>query len=102
MYQFVEWSRDNHLKLEAYDDYWKGEPEIKNVEFRYIPEFSSRLSAFLSGEVDLFKNIPVDSVAEIENDDNSKIGEASSSRINYVALNTFHDNLFRIKGTSGD
>ncbi|WP_339283735.1 ABC transporter substrate-binding protein [Oceanobacillus sp. FSL K6-3682] len=90
-YQFVEWSRDNHLKLAAYDDYWKGEPEIKNVEFRYIPEFSSRLSAFLSGEVDLFKNIPVDSVAEIENDDNSKIGEASSSRINYVALNTFHD-----------
>jgi len=90
-YEFVEWSRDNHLKLEANDDYWQGTPEIKNLEFRYIPEFSSRLSAFLSGEIDLFKNIPVDSVEEIEKDDDSEIGEVPSSRINYLALNTFYE-----------
>lgn len=86
-YKFVEWSRDNHLKLEAFDDYWKGEPTIKNLEFRYIPEFSARLSAFLSGEIDLFKNIPVDALAEIEKSDTSVVGEVSSSRINYLALN---------------
>lgn len=90
-YKFVEWSRDNHLKLESFDDYWRGTPEIKNLEFRYIPEFSSRLSAIVSGEIDLFKNVPVDSVDQIENDDGLKIEEASSSRINYLALNTFHD-----------
>ncbi|MGP4066169.1 ABC transporter substrate-binding protein [Oceanobacillus sp. M65] len=90
-YKFVEWSRDNFLKLEANEDYWQGEPAIKEVEFRYIPEFSSRMSAFLGGEIDFFKNIPVDSVAEIKNTDNAKIGEVSSARINYLALNTFHD-----------
>lgn len=90
-YQFVEWSRDNYLKLEAFEDYWQGSPAIKNLEFRYIPEFSSRMSAFLSGEIDLFKNIPVDSVAEIEAAENAKIGEVASSRINYLALNTFHE-----------
>lgn len=90
-YQFVEWSRDNYLKLGAFDDYWRGEPAIENVEFRYIPEFSSRMSAFLSGEIDLFKNIPIDSVSEIENAENGKIGQVSSSRMNYIALNTFHD-----------
>lgn len=86
-YKFVEWSRDNYLKLEAYDEYWQGEPEIKNLEFRYIPEFSARLSAFLSGEIDLFKNIPVDALQELEQSDNSEIGEVASSRINYLALN---------------
>ncbi|WP_163969709.1 ABC transporter substrate-binding protein [Oceanobacillus halotolerans] len=90
-YQFVEWSRDNYLQLEAFEDHWRGEPSIKNLEFRYIPEFSSRMSAFLSGEIDLFKNIPVDSVEEIESSDNAKIEEVSSSRINYLTLNTFHD-----------
>ncbi|MFD1037304.1 ABC transporter substrate-binding protein [Virgibacillus byunsanensis] len=90
-YKFVEWSRDNYLKLEAFEDYYKETPEIKNLEFRYIPEFSSRMSAFLSGEIDLFKNIPVDSVEEIKNAENSKVEEVSSSRINYLALNTFHD-----------
>ncbi|MBP3040834.1 hypothetical protein J9303_15190, partial [Bacillaceae bacterium Marseille-Q3522] len=90
-YKFAEWSRDNYLKLEANDDYWQGAPAIKNLEFRYIPEFSSRMSAFLSGEIDLFKNIPVDSVSEIENADDAVLGEVSSSRINYLALNTFHE-----------
>ena len=90
-YKFVEWSRDNYLKLEAFDDYWNGKPAIKNLEFRYIPEFSSRLSAFLSGEVDLFKNVPVDSVDKIKNDEASKVEEVASARINYLALNTFYD-----------
>ncbi|HLS20505.1 MAG TPA: ABC transporter substrate-binding protein [Bacillota bacterium] len=90
-YKFVEWSRDNHLKLEAFEDYWLGEPAIKHLEFRYIPEFSSRLSAFLSGEIDMFKNVPVDTVEEIKNAENSKVAEVSSSRRNYVALNTFYD-----------
>ena len=90
-YQFVEWSRDNYLKLEAFEDYWQGSPEIKNVEFRYIPEFSARLSAFLSGEIDMFKNVPVDTVPEIENAENSQVAEVASSRRNYLALNTFYD-----------
>ncbi|MEH7308533.1 ABC transporter substrate-binding protein [Neobacillus drentensis] len=90
-YKFVEWSRDNYLKLEAFEDYWQGTPKIKKLEFRYIPEFSSRLSAFFSGEIDMFKNIPVDSVEKIKNDSNSKIEEVASSRINYLALNTFYD-----------
>ncbi|GAA0318961.1 glutathione ABC transporter substrate-binding protein [Bacillus carboniphilus] len=90
-FKFVEWERDQYLKLEANEDYWNGAPTIKHVTFRYIPEFSSRLAAFLSGEIDLFKNIPVDSVARVENDENSEIGMIGSSRINYVALNTFYD-----------
>ncbi|WP_342566728.1 ABC transporter substrate-binding protein [Psychrobacillus sp. FSL K6-4046] len=90
-YKFEEWSRDNFLRLVANEDYWKGTPSIKNVEFRYIPEFSSRLSAFLSGEVDIFKNIPVDSVEKIKSDDGSKIEEVPSARINYLALNNFYD-----------
>ncbi|GGG24389.1 ABC transporter substrate-binding protein [Lysinibacillus alkalisoli] len=90
-YKFEEWSRDNYLKLVAFDDYWQGAPKIKAIEFRYIPEFSSRLSTFLSGEIDLFKNVPVDSVEKVKAGDNAKIEEVASSRINYLALNTFYD-----------
>jgi peptide/nickel transport system substrate-binding protein len=90
-YKFKEWLRDERLVLEANNEYWKGEPQIKSLTFRYIPEFSSRLSAFLSGEIHLFKNIPVDAVEKVESDDNSKISEVASSRINYLALNNFYD-----------
>jgi peptide/nickel transport system substrate-binding protein len=90
-YKFVEWQRDQFLKLAVNEDYWKGTPTIKTVTFRYIPEFSTRLSAFLSGEIDLFKNIPVDAVERVESDEHSKIDMIGSSRINYVAMNTFYD-----------
>jgi peptide/nickel transport system substrate-binding protein len=89
-YKFKEWVRDDHLTLEANNDYWKGKPSIKKVTFRYIPEFSSRLSSFLSGEINLFKNVPVDSVDKVKNDPNSKIESVGSSRINYLALNNLH------------
>ncbi|GAA0371628.1 ABC transporter substrate-binding protein [Bacillus horti] len=90
-YEFDQWQRDEYLILTANDQYWKGEPQIKQVTFRYISEFSARLSAFLSGDVHLFKNVPVDSVANIENDDQSKIEMIGSSRINYLALNNFYE-----------
>ncbi|MGE8204736.1 ABC transporter substrate-binding protein [Heyndrickxia sp. NPDC080065] len=87
-YKLKEWVRDDHLTLVANNDYWDGKPSIKEATFRYIPEFSSRLSAFLSGEIDLFKNIPVDSVENVKNNANSKVESIGSSRINYLALNT--------------
>jgi peptide/nickel transport system substrate-binding protein len=90
-YKFDEWARGQYLRLVANEDYWRGEPAIKTLTFRYIPEFSARLSAFLSGEVDLFKNVPVDSVEVVKNNEESKIEMIGSSRINYVALNTFYD-----------
>ena len=82
-YTFVDWSRDNYLKLKAFDGYWKGKPAIEEVEFKIIPEFSARMSAFMSGEIHLFKNIPVDSVSQFGEDE---IGQVSSARINYLAL----------------
>lgn len=90
-YQFVDWERDQNFKMEAFDDYWDGEPQIKDVEFKVMPEYSSRLAAFLSGEVDLFNNIPVDSIDEIESSENGKIESVSSARIFYLALNNDYE-----------
>ncbi|RTR36390.1 hypothetical protein EKG37_02200 [Robertmurraya yapensis] len=87
-YTFVDWSRDNYLKLKANEDYWQGKPKIEEVEFRIIPEFSARMSAFMSGEIHLFKNIPVDSVEQFESDE---VKQVSSSRINYLALSNLVD-----------
>ncbi|TGU83150.1 ABC transporter substrate-binding protein, partial [Mesorhizobium sp. M00.F.Ca.ET.186.01.1.1] len=58
-YKFDKWTRDDSLKLVANEEYWQGAPSIKRVTFRIIPEFSARLSAFLGGEIHLFKNVPV-------------------------------------------
>ncbi|KZE47519.1 hypothetical protein AV540_19170 [Brevibacillus parabrevis] len=96
-YKFDKWTRDDSLKLVANEEYWQGAPSIKRVTFRIIPEFSARLSAFLGGEIHLFKNVPVDSVERVKSSENGKIELVGSSRINYLALNTFYDGPLKDK-----
>ncbi|MFC5602476.1 ABC transporter substrate-binding protein [Sporosarcina koreensis] len=86
-YKFVEMVRDQSFKMEAFDDYWGGELAIKEVNFRVIPEFSSRLSAFLAGEIDLLNNLPVDSIAKVKESNLGTIESVSSARVIYLGLN---------------
>lgn len=56
-YEFVEWNRGNSIVLRANPDYWGEQPEIQEVQFRFIEEFGTRLSSLLAGEVDLITNL---------------------------------------------
>lgn len=86
-YKFVEMVRDQSFKMEAFEDYWGGDLAIQTVNYRVIPEFSSRLSAFLAGEIDLLNNLPVDSIDKIEESDLGEIETVSSARVIYLGLN---------------
>ncbi|MDI3342054.1 MAG: ABC transporter substrate-binding protein [Sphaerobacter sp.] len=85
-FKFKEWVRDEHLLLEQNPDYWRGPVAVKELEFRYIPEFASRLSALLAGEVDIIKDVPVDAIERVNSSGVARAIEIPSSRINYVAL----------------
>lgn len=56
-YKFDSWSRGSSIALTANPDYWGGAPAVAEVEFRFIPEFGTRLASLLSGEVDLITNL---------------------------------------------
>lgn len=96
-YQFVEMVRDQSFKMEAFEDYWDGKPEVETINFRVIPEFSARLSAFLSSEIDLLNNLPVDSIDKITDSDIGKIESVSSARVIYLGLNNMNDGPFTNK-----
>lgn len=99
-YKFDKWERHQYLRLVGNENYWKGKPSIKQVTFKYIPEFSGRLAAFLSGEVDLIGNVPVESIDTIKKDTKSRIESVSTVNIVYVALNTFYDGPLKDKKSS--
>jgi peptide/nickel transport system substrate-binding protein len=83
---FNEWVRDEYLLLDRNPDYWKHDVQVDQVEFRYIPEFSSRLAALLAGEIEIVKDVPVDDVERVDDSDDARIESVPSSRVNYVAL----------------
>ena len=50
-FRFVEWVKDDHITLEAFDDYWRGRPTLDRLIFKVIPDPASRLLALETGEV---------------------------------------------------
>ena len=85
-FKFVEWKRDERLVLDRNPDYWQGPADVSRVTFRFIPEFSARLAALLSGEIDIMKDVPPQTVEVIEKSGRAKLRATVSSRINYLAL----------------
>src|SRR5438093_5029120 len=85
-FRFVEWKRDERLVLERNPDYWQGPADVSRVTFRFIPEFSARMAALLSGEIDIMKDVPPHAVEAIEKSGRATLRATVSSRINYLAL----------------
>lgn len=52
-WKFAEYQPQQFVRLEAHEDYFRGEPEIKEIIYRYIPSDSSRDLALQAGEVDM-------------------------------------------------
>lgn len=77
-YKFKEWIKGEKVVLESNPEYWNGEPEIKEVTFRFIPEASTRVSALLSGDVDVIQRVPSDLIERVEgsSDDKTVISES--------------------------
>src|SRR2546428_379049 len=85
-FKFVEWRRDERLVLERNPDYWPGPAGVSRVTFRFIREFSARMAALLSGEIDIMKDVPPHAVEAVERSGRARLRATVSSRINYLAL----------------
>ena len=86
-YKFVRWLRDDRLELEAYDNYWRGQPKIKRVIVRAIPNDSVRLEELQAGSVDLINIVPPPLFAPIQHSKRAKFVSAPSTGIYFIALN---------------
>jgi peptide/nickel transport system substrate-binding protein len=56
-YKFVSFSPGIELVLEAFREYWRHAPSVKNLIFRVIPDETTRLAALKRGEVDIAYSI---------------------------------------------
>jgi peptide/nickel transport system substrate-binding protein len=66
-FRFKEWRRGEALVLEANPDYRDpGKPRIDELEFRFIPEPSSRIAALEVGEVDIAYALPGHQIPRME------------------------------------
>jgi peptide/nickel transport system substrate-binding protein len=85
-WKLVEWKRGQHLRLEAFNDHWRGKPAFKNLMFREIPEVSTQIAELKTGGVDLIRNVSADLMPEIKAHAQTYVTSAPILRVHYMAL----------------
>jgi peptide/nickel transport system substrate-binding protein len=86
-FELVSWESGNIAVLEKYDEYWKDdEPNIDRIEFRILPEDSSKVAQLESGSIDLLDRMPPQFTERVESSDSASVittGGVSSGRIDF-------------------
>jgi peptide/nickel transport system substrate-binding protein/oligopeptide transport system substrate-binding protein len=88
-WKFVEWKHDDYLKFTRNPTYWGGPPATDTLIARIIPEPSTAVAEFESGNVDVLV-IPQGETASWEQTDEKKamLQSAPALILYYVAINT--------------
>jgi peptide/nickel transport system substrate-binding protein len=87
-FRFVEWLQDDKIVLEAFNRYYFGEPKIKNLNFRIIPDATTRIFSLETGEIDFLMNdFPPEYVERFEDNSKLKIVKRLGIMYEYIGLN---------------
>jgi len=66
-YKVVEFTDSKQVVLERFEEYWgTAKGAVERIEFRYVPELSTRIAGLRSGEFDIITEIPPDQAAAIQ------------------------------------
>ncbi|MDR0760471.1 MAG: ABC transporter substrate-binding protein [Treponema sp.] len=87
-YRFIERRAGADLTFEAFPDYFRGEPPIKQVVFRIIPDDFTAAVALETGEVDLIMALSVPAAVSLRDKRDVIVSSDPSTRMNYLAMNT--------------
>jgi peptide/nickel transport system substrate-binding protein len=85
-YKFVKWTRGQEIVLEANTEYFKGEPKVKTLIFKIIPEYSTRIAALLSGAIDLVGHVAPEDIPTIEANKGLKVQAVPILRFQWTYL----------------
>jgi peptide/nickel transport system substrate-binding protein len=83
----VEWVKDDHITLRAFEDYWEGKAQIDELIFKVIPDPSARLMALQAKEVHGIEHVDPKQIDIIKNDPELQLISQAGMNVGYVALN---------------
>ncbi|MBD9665465.1 oligopeptide ABC transporter substrate-binding protein [Variovorax sp. VRV01] len=85
-YKLVRQTLDVNVVLSAHDAYWGGRPPFAGIEFKTIPEASSRVNALAAGEVDVITDLAPDAFADVTRRAGLEVAGGAVQNIRYLAI----------------
>ena len=86
-YKLTQYSPEKNV-LERYDGIWGDTPAAKSIEFISYPEASARMTALITGEVDIINDVPSDAVDTINGTSGVSVVGTSIKNIHIYTFNT--------------
>lgn len=90
-YKFVSYAAGDQIVMEAYEDYWRGAPEIKHVVVRYMADQGSQVIGLESKEIDMLLNPPIPMLQQLDTSKGVDYNITSSTTRMTLYFNAFND-----------
>ena len=90
-YQFISWSKGDHISLKANSNYWRGKADYDNLLFKPLTNNATRVAAILSTEVDIINRVPVMDIKRVKKRENLQFFEQAGLRLIYLQMDQERD-----------
>jgi len=90
-YKLIEYSPNQRIVLEAFENYWGEKPTVDRLIFKPVPEQSTRLAELLSGTSDIVLNLAPEDIALVESSPGVHVASTSGKRVAYVGMDLLPD-----------
>jgi peptide/nickel transport system substrate-binding protein len=87
-WRVTEWQKGDHLTLQSFPGYWRGDPGIPEIRFKPVPEKSTRLNMLLAGEADVVGGLLPEDFSSVEGDSKLRISRSTGSRRVHLGIPT--------------
>jgi peptide/nickel transport system substrate-binding protein len=84
---FEEWKSGQYVRLAKNPKYWGSEPKIDGVEFKVVPEDTTRLGMIERGEAHIMEQVPVNEVQRVEASDTLKLYRNEGLGVEFIGFN---------------
>ena len=82
-----DWTSGDHITLAANPTYWGTKPKLGGIEYRFIADGSTAITALKNGEIQWTDSIPAQRVKSLESDSSIKLSVTPSNDYYYLTLN---------------
>lgn len=86
-YRLVDVEPGVRVRLESFDEHWRGPPAEPRVEIFFVSDRRERLRRLLAGEVDLINDLSARDVGELETHPGLRVEARTSLGVDYLQVN---------------
>ena len=100
-YKFITYKPGEKIEFEAFEDYWGKKAEWDKVTVYPITSNPSRVSALLSGDVDVINAVPTTEMERLSSDEDIAVVQTESNRVIFWVPDIARENTPFVKGNDG-